>query len=263
MTHYLYNALDIAAYFKWTSMPSDTEWAYLEQIFSMRDSLLARPLAKEMSLFSQAVYREMYHLWARGFENEFSDVTRITTPGAITIFCEQKYLALESYMKLISLHLILSDNLPYIRINFTGLPLLTGAEGEYSDFERNVALATEALRLSIADIQGKEVDLSDGLPADTSRIRLSDDFRKELFGCKLYREQSSNHYHDKMQILQEVSRAEIEKHNGLREEIDRRAKRTAFTRPAQDLPPTAKPDREEITQQSASAVNGKKNDKKR
>jgi hypothetical protein len=263
MTHYLYNALDIAAYFKWTTLPSETERAYMERIFDLRDSLLALPLAKEMSIFSQAVYREMYHLWARGFENEFSDVSRIATPGAISIFCEQKYLALESYMKLISLHLILSNNLPYIRINFSGLPLLTGVEGDFRDFESNVALAAEALRLSIADIQGREIDPSEGLPTDTSRIRLSDDFRKELFGCKRYREQTNNHYLEKMQLLQEASRVDHEKHEVLLEETVKRAKRTTLTRPPKDLPPIGEPDKEGHKQMSAASLNRKKIDKKR
>ena len=263
MTNYLYNALDIAAYFKWTSMPSETERTYLEQIYQLRDSFLARPLTKDQDLFFQSVYREMYHLWARGFENEFSDVARIENPGAISIFCEQKYLPLESYMKLLSLHLILSDNLPYIRINFAGLPLLTGVEGEYSDFERNVAYAVEALRLSIADLHGKEIDLLEGLPSDTSRIRLSDDFRNELFGQKRYRALTNNYYKEKMQLLQEASRAEQNKHDGLREETDRKATRKTFTRPPKDLPPPEEGNHKEEAEQDLSANKRKKTDKKR
>lgn len=208
MTFYRYNALDAAAYFKWSGIPSEMERTYLDLMFQMREQILARPLAKDFETFAKAVFREMYHLWARGFENEFSDVNFIAEDSAVALFCEQEFLALESYMKLLSLHLILAENLPYIRINFVGLPLVLGIEGDFAAYEKNVAVAAEMLRLSARDDRGNDFNLSLGIPNNFLCLSLKEDFRKELFGAGGYRVKRNNDYQEKMRILREKSKQE-------------------------------------------------------
>lgn len=208
MTFYRYNALDVAAYFKWASLPREMERTYLDLLFQIREPVLARPLAKDFESFAQAVFREMYHVWARGFENEFSDVNRIAPDDGIALFCDQDFLTLESYMKLISLHLILSDNLPYVRINFTGLQLLLGIEGDFCDYERNIAKAAEMLRLSVKDERGNDFHLSGSIPEEPLFLSIQSDFRKILFGDGGYRIKRGNDYQEKMRILREKSEME-------------------------------------------------------
>jgi hypothetical protein len=210
MTYYRYNASDIAAYFKWTSMPAQTEYVYLDILFQMREQILARPQSKDFESFVQTVYREMYHIWARGFENEFSDIHLITPEDAVSLFCDQEYIALESYMKLISLHLILTENLPYVRINFVGLPLIIGVDGAFSTFEKNLAEAVRMLRLDARDDIGNEYDLTLGIPNETLCIGLQQEYRKVLFGHAGYRLKRNIDYHEKMRLLQEKSTREYE-----------------------------------------------------
>jgi len=222
MTYYRYNALDIAAYFKWTSMPSETERTYLDLVFQMREQILARPLSKDFETFVQAVYREMYHLWARGFENEFSDINLIAPEDSVALFCDQDFIALESYMKLLSMHLILAENLPYVRINFIGLPLLLGIEGDFIDYEKNVAKAAEMLHLTARDNRGYDFNLSLGISNEPLCLSLQNDFRKELFGPKGYRIKRTNDYEEKMRVLREKSTREQEEHDILHQAAEKR-----------------------------------------
>ncbi len=246
MTYYRYNALDIAAYIKWTGIPADTERTYLDLLFQMREQILARPLAKDFESFAMAVFREMYHVWARGFENEFSDVNLIAPEGSVALFCDQEFLALESYMKLLSLHLILTENLPYVRINFVGLPLLIGVDGEFSDFEKNLAQAAEMLRLSTRDDMGRILDLSQGVPNEPVCLGLQTDFRSELFGAGGYRVRRNNDYQEKMRILREKSRREQEIRELLKSGEEARKDRKNFLTgiPVIYSPPSDRPDPE-------------------
>ena len=228
MTYYRYNALDIAAYIKWTSIPADTERTYLDLLFQMREHILARPLAKDFESFVMAVFREMYHVWARGFENEFSDVNLIAPEGSVALFCDQEFLGLESYMKLLSLHLILTENLPYVRINFAGLPLLIGIEGEYSDFEKNLAEAAKMLRLATKDDRGNVFYLSQGIPNEPLCLGLQSEFRAELFGAGGYRVKRNNDYQEKMRVLREKSRREQEVREILKSGVDSRKERKTY-----------------------------------
>jgi len=228
MSYYRYNALDIAAYIKWTSIPAETERTYLDLLFQMRENILARPLAKDFESFAMAVFREMYHVWARGFENEFSDVNLIAPEGSVALFCDQEFLALESYMKLLSLHLILTENLPYVRINFAGLPLLIGIEGEYSDFEKNLAEAAKMLRLATKDDRGNVFNLSQGIPNEPLCLGLQSEFRSELFGAGGYRVKRNNDYQEKMRILREKSRREQEVREILKSGVDSRKERKTY-----------------------------------
>ncbi|MBN1892504.1 MAG: hypothetical protein JW780_06945 [Clostridiales bacterium] len=182
MSNYLYNARDIAAYLKWAGIPAHREKDYLRFLFDGRDVLLARPLTTDYSSFERDVFREMYFLWSVGFVNEYSDIRLIAPEGAVAIFCDQEFIALESYMKLIALHLVLSGNLPYVRINFVGLPLVLGISADYSGFEENLIRAFEALRLQARDLFGKAFDLGKGIPNEILCIMLHQDLKEILFG---------------------------------------------------------------------------------
>lgn len=230
MTFYRYNALDIAAYFKWTSMPADTERIYLDLLFQMREQILARPLAKDFESFVRAVFREMYHVWARGFENEFSDVKRIAPEDAVSLFCDQKFIVLESYMRLLSLHLILAENLPYVRINFVGLPLLIGLDGAFSEFEQNLTVAAKTLQLVARDDRGNEYDLSLGVPNEPLCVGLRSEFRREIFGSVGYRVKRNNDYQEKMRLLRIKSKMDQDTQDMLRKASE--AKRSVRTQTA-------------------------------
>ncbi len=182
MAHYLYNARDIAAYFKWAGIPAHLEKDYLQFLFEKRDVLLARPLTSDYISFEHEVFRDMYYLWSLGFVNDYSDIALIAPEGAVSLFCGQEFITLESYMKLIALHLILSANLPYVRINFVGLPLLLGITGEYEDFENNLNRAFAALGLHASDIFGKSFDLGVGVPNELLCISLNKEYKESLFG---------------------------------------------------------------------------------
>lgn len=206
-----YSALDVAAYFKWSSLPQEAEPTYLDFLYQLKNDILARPLTKTSDLFRQAVFREMYHVWSRGFENEFSDVNCIVPEGTVTLFCDQKFLALESYMKLLAIHLLVSANLPFIRIRLLGLPMLLGVDGSWEEYQDNLNKAAEALDLTISNESDQLIDLNLQMPVDPIHIALRDTYREMLFGKGSKRKKLYHDYREKMQYLQEQSILEKKK----------------------------------------------------
>jgi hypothetical protein len=205
MTYYLFHARDIAAYFKWSGVPGFLEKSYLEFLFSRKDVLLARPVSGNYETLEKEVYREMYFLWSVGFINEFSDVSLVSYDGATTLFCEEKFLALESYMKLIAMHLILSNNLPYVRIYFIGLPMLLGIDAEFASFEKNLVIACNAMRLTVRDIFGREFDLARGIPNELLCVYLCQELKDSIFGIDGSGRRSRTEEKVKMRIIKEKS----------------------------------------------------------
>lgn len=180
MINYLYNARDIAAYFKWAGVSSHQEEEYLKYIFQIGGDILAKPLTKRYEDLASAVYRELYYLWSEGFENEYSDIALIAPKGAVSLICDQEFITLESYMKLLALHLIFTHNLPYVHVNFTGLTLSLGLKGDFLDFEKNVVIACEILHLNTKDVFGQPFDLHLGIPDEMLCLCLESEFRKTL-----------------------------------------------------------------------------------
>lgn len=88
MTKYIYNARDIAAYFKYFSVPQYLEVSYMQYIFNIGTPVIAAPLCKDFERFKNDVYRELYYLWALGFEDERSDIANMTSGGDFAIICD-------------------------------------------------------------------------------------------------------------------------------------------------------------------------------
>lgn len=209
MINYLYNARDIAAYFKWAGVSSHQEKEYLNYIFMIGKDILAKPLTKDYDQFEQAVYRELYYLWSEGFENEYSDIATIAPKGAVSLICDQEFITLESYMKLLALHLIFSRNLPYVHINFTGLMLPLGLKGEFTDFEKNVVVACETLHLTTQDVFSQPFDLHLGIPDEMLCLCLEPEFRKTLSAHEDFRKRFIKNAASRLQELKKTS-AEIQ-----------------------------------------------------
>ena len=87
---YIYNARDIAAYIKYFSVPQYMEVSYMQYIFNIGTPVMAAPLCKDFEKFKNEVYRELYLLWANGFEDEKSDVANMTVGGYRAIICDQE-----------------------------------------------------------------------------------------------------------------------------------------------------------------------------
>lgn len=206
-----YSALDVAAYFKWSSLPHEAETAYLEFLYQLRSDILARPVTENLDSFKQAVFREMYHVWSRGFENEFSDVNFIAPEGTIALFCDQEFFALESYMKLLAIHLLVSANLPFIRVHLMGFPMLLGIDGTWEEYHDNLNRAAKALDLSILNQDEKPLDIHAPLPLNPIHIGLSEAYSDKLFGKGSKRKKLYKDYREKMQVLREKSILEKKK----------------------------------------------------
>lgn len=205
MHKYVFNARDIAAYFKWFSVPQYLEVSYMQHIFNIGSPVLATPLTKNFEKFKKEVYRELYYLWANGFEDERSDISFMTSEDTMALICDQECINLESYMKLITLHLIFTKNLPYVNINFTGLPLHLGIRSEFAVYEENVVKAVEGLNLVATDKFGKPFDLNLGVPDELLSISLNSDFKKELFDKHDFRETLKTEQKEHMTELREKS----------------------------------------------------------
>ncbi len=211
MINYLYNSRDIAAYFKWAGVSSHQEKEYLHYIFMIGADILAKPLTREYEAFETAVYRDLYYLWSEGFENEFSDIATIAPKGAVSLICDQEFICLESYMKLLALHLIFSRNLPYVHVNFNGLMLPLGLKGDFSDYERNVAIACETLHLVTRDVFGKPFDLHLGIPDEVLCLSLEQSFRQSLSAHEDFRKRFIKHAASRLAELKLTSKAIHEK----------------------------------------------------
>ena len=205
MHKYIFNASDIAAYFKWFSVPSYLEVSYMQYIFSIGKPVLAAPLTADFENFKKEVYRELYYLWACGFENERSDISNMHDGSSFAVICDQECINLESYMKLIALHLIFTKNLPYVKINFTGLPLAIGLECDYSIYEENVYKAVTGLDLECTDMFGRPFDLRNGIPDELLRLSLTSRFKQEVIAGRDFRESLKKNQDEKMSELKEKS----------------------------------------------------------
>lgn len=180
MKKYLFNARDIAAYMKWFSVPNHLEVTYMQYFFSIGNKFIAEPLTRDFESFKVSIYRELYYLWANGFEDDKSDISKMNESGSLSLICDQECINLESYMKLITLHLIFSKYLPYVKINFYGLPLVLGIECDITVFEKNVVAALSYLNLTCKDVFGNPFDISQGVPDELLCVSLNDDFKKLL-----------------------------------------------------------------------------------
>lgn len=180
MHRYIFNSRDVAAYFKYFSVPSYLEVSYMQYIFNLGNGILAEPLTRDFEHFKNEVFRELYFLWANGFEGERSDISAMTADGQLALICDQECLNLESYMKLICLHLIFSSNLPYINLNFTGMMLQLGIKCDIDVYEENVRKIMESLRLVACDSFGHAFDLGLGIPDELLRIALNEEFKSRL-----------------------------------------------------------------------------------
>ena len=180
MHKYIFNSRDVAAYFKYFSVPSYLEVSYMQYIFNIGNKILAEPLTRDFEHFKNEVFRELYFLWANGFEGERSDISAMTADGQLALICDQECLNLESYMKLICLHLIFSSNLPYINLNFTGMMYQLGIKCDVALYEENVRKIMESLRLVAYDTFGHTFDLELGIPDELLRISLNEEFKASL-----------------------------------------------------------------------------------
>ncbi len=180
MNKYLFNARDIAAYMKWFSVPSHLEVTYMQYFFSIGNKIIAEPLTRDFESFKNEIYRELYYLWANGFEDDKSDISKMNINGALSLICDQECVNLESYMKLITLHLIFSKYLPYVKVNFYGIPWTLGIECDMEVFEKNVLMAMEGLNLTCKDVFGNPFDIKLGVPDELLCVSLNDEFKKLL-----------------------------------------------------------------------------------
>ena len=159
MRKYIYNSRDVAAYFKYFSVPSYLEVSYMQFVFNLGNKVLAEPLTRDFESFKKEVYRELYFLWANGFEDEKADISKMTTEGELTLICDQECICLESYMKLICL-----------------LGIKCGVEL----YEDNCRKICESLQLEVKDSFGKPFDLTLGIPDELLRVSLNSEFKQSL-----------------------------------------------------------------------------------
>ena len=197
----------------------------MQYIFNLGPTVLAVPLTRDFEEFKKNVYRELYFLWANGFEDEKSDISYMIEKGQLTLICDQECINLESYMKLITLHLIFTRSLPYANLNFNGLPLQLGIKCDFATYEKNVVMITEALQLNVKDRFGNPFDLNKGVPDELLRLSLNDDLKKMLnesadFKLAL-REAEKAH----MKELRENSLKVFDKENGKRRSRQQRINR--------------------------------------
>ena len=85
MRRYYYNARDVAAYFKYFSVPSYLEVSYMQFVFNLGRRILAEPLTRDFEQFKREIYRELYFLWSNGFDSETSDISCMVSDGQMSL----------------------------------------------------------------------------------------------------------------------------------------------------------------------------------
>ena len=204
MNKYVFNARDVAAYLKWFGVPNYLEVSYMQFFFGIGSNVLATPLLRDFEYFKTEVYRELYYLWANGFEDDKSDISNMAD-GNVPLICDAECINLESYMKLITLHLIFSRCLPYVGINFNGLPYALGIDCDFSLYEENVIKVTEGLNLVSKDKFNNDFDLKLGVPDEVLRISLNPEFKEKLLGQKDFKMMLRNRDKEQMEELRKRS----------------------------------------------------------
>ena len=106
------------------------------QFFSEKRRFVARRLRQSTRLREKSFGKCI--TFGQSFVNEYSDVELIAPDRSIA-FSARRIYRVESYMKLIALRFY--ARLPYVRLNFVGLPLLLGIGGDYEGFGEMSAMA--------------------------------------------------------------------------------------------------------------------------
>ena len=108
-------------------------------------------------------------------------------------------------MKLICLHLIFSRCLPYVGVNFCGLPYTLGIECDFEEFEKNVLKVTEGLNLICNDKFNNAFDLRLGVPDEVLRVSLNPEFKMKLLDQTDFKMMMRNRDKEQMNELKKKS----------------------------------------------------------
>ena len=162
---YRFKPLDVAAYIKWAHLAGSQEREVLARLWRLAPQWLdLAATTSRYDRFEQRVFEQLYYLYTRGYVDETSDPALIRDPsdrepGLMTPSC----FVMESYLKRLCLHFLLTPKLPYLRIDMRRLATQLG-------FRR---VTKTLLRQSLTAIRrlGLLLVRENGVPADHAAMQ--------------------------------------------------------------------------------------------
>ncbi|NJP39572.1 hypothetical protein HCH52_00660 [Oscillospiraceae bacterium HV4-5-C5C] len=158
---YSFTSLDVAAYIKWTGLDRRRERHLLQALWSRYPSCLDQvTCGRSEQAFCQAVYDQLYYLFERGFVDEHSDLNLVRDPATFPVHVlSARYFPLELYLRLLTLHFIVTPNLPYVRLDADYYMRRLGYRGLTPGLARALLKAAGALGLRVARENGFPCDV--------------------------------------------------------------------------------------------------------
>ncbi|MDD2213956.1 MAG: hypothetical protein PHR21_05365 [Oscillospiraceae bacterium] len=158
---YSFTSLDVAAYIKWTGLDRRRERKLLQELWTRYPVCLDQATCGHSEqMFCQAVYDQLYYLFERGFVDEHSDLNLVRDPAAFPVHVlSARYYSLELYLRLLTLHFIVTPNLPYVRLDADYYMRRLGFRGLTPGLSRALLKAAVALGLRVARENGFPCDV--------------------------------------------------------------------------------------------------------
>lgn len=157
---YRFHALDVATYIKWAHIAEEMESGLIRRLWRVRKSCLDHEGIKRFNDFRDRVYHELYLLWERGFIDEHSDLSVVPDferyPQRIV---RKTYARVEVGARLLTMHFLLTPQLPYVRQNIKTDMANLGYKNRSKTLAESILKLTDGLGLSIVRENGFPCDV--------------------------------------------------------------------------------------------------------
>ncbi|MDI9470483.1 MAG: hypothetical protein QM296_09790 [Bacillota bacterium] len=175
MNKYSFCPLDIAAYIKWSQLSSWEEARLLRKLWPLAPQWLdPQACGKRFSTFEKRVFQQLYHLYTRGYVDEYSDPAGILDPAdKRRPLMPRQHANMETWLKRITLLLVLEPQLPYIRVDIPQLVAQLKIRRLTKTLLRHTLTAARRLGLRVARADGQPADAPAILAEGTVRIGLT------------------------------------------------------------------------------------------
>lgn len=156
---YRFHALDVATYIKWAHLNKQMESNVIGHLWEIRESCLVFDGCEDYADFENQVFYELHQLWSRSFVDEHSDLLNALDEERYPIkIIRKNYARVELRYKLLTLHFILTPQLPYVRLDLGEDLLNLGYKRCAKTLAESILKLVETLGLSMVKANGFPCD---------------------------------------------------------------------------------------------------------
>lgn len=170
---YRFTPLDIATYIKWSQLSGEQEYRVIASFWKLRKRILSKSCGSSFETYTKRIYLELRLLWERDFVNEHCPLSRALDldkqPPVLLLKSEAM---LELYLKLVALHLWLTEHLPLISVRWPDVLQMTGIKKPSNSLWKRINTAANALQLEISSHENSSYSVDDFILLKSSQFSL-------------------------------------------------------------------------------------------